>query len=91
MNLAVPSSAGRVALTTRFYQRFGVPPATALSAGMIDSISEFLVQGGLFLIAFFVSDVDLDLSVSQDQLDGLATTALIIHRGPGRGRLRLVC
>ena len=78
VNLAVPSSAGRVALTTRFYQRFGVPPATALSAGVIDSLSEFLVQGGLFLIAFFVSDVDLGLSVSQDQLDGLATTALII-------------
>jgi uncharacterized membrane protein YbhN (UPF0104 family) len=78
VNLAVPSSAGRVALTTRFYQRFGVPTATAVSASVIDSISEFLVQGGLFLLAFFVSDVDLGLSVNQDRLDGLATTALII-------------
>jgi hypothetical protein len=26
VNLAVPSSAGRIAITTRFFQRFGVPP-----------------------------------------------------------------
>ena len=78
VNLAVPSSAGRVALTTRFFQRFGVSSATALSAGVIDSVSEFVTQVVLFLLVFFVSDVDLGLSVSQDQLSGLATTALII-------------
>ena len=78
VNVAVPSSAGRVALTTRFFQRFGVPPATALSAGVLDSVSEFITQGVLFLLVFFVSDVDLRLSVSQDQLSGLATTALIV-------------
>jgi glycosyltransferase 2 family protein len=78
VNLAVPSSAGRLALTTRFFQRFGVSPATALSAGVIDSVSEFVTQVALFLLVFFVSDVDLGLSVSQDQLSGLATTALII-------------
>ena len=40
VNLAVPSSAGRIASTTRFFQRFGIPLATALSAGLIDSLSE---------------------------------------------------
>jgi uncharacterized membrane protein YbhN (UPF0104 family) len=78
VNLAVPSSAGRVAITTRFYQRFGVPAATAISAGLIDSVSEFVVQLVLFLSVFFISDVDLGLSVSQDQLSGVATTALIV-------------
>src|SRR5262245_26571649 len=78
VNLAVPSSAGRVALTTRFYQRFGVAPASALTAGVVDSISEFLVQGVLFLLVFFVSDVDLRLSLNEAQLSGLATTALIV-------------
>jgi glycosyltransferase 2 family protein len=78
VNVAVPSAAGRVALTTRFFQRLGVPAATAVSAGVIDSVSEFITQVVLFLLVFFVSDVDLGLSVSQDQLDGLATTALII-------------
>jgi uncharacterized membrane protein YbhN (UPF0104 family) len=78
VNLAVPSSAGRVAITTRFYQRFGVAPATALAAGVIDSVSELLIQLALFLSIFFISDVDLGLSVSQDQLSGVATTALIV-------------
>ncbi len=78
VNLAVPSSAGRLALTTRFYQRFGVPPASALSASAIDSLSEFLVQVVLFTLVFFVSDVDLGLSLKADQLSGLATFALIV-------------
>ena len=78
VNLAVPSSAGRLALTTRFYQRFGIPPASALSASVIDSLSEFLVQVVLFTLVFFVSDVDLGLSLKADQLSGLATFALIV-------------
>jgi uncharacterized protein (TIRG00374 family) len=65
-------------MTTRFFQRFGVPPATALSAGVIDSFSDLVTQAALFVAVFFVSDVDLGLSVSQDQLSGLATTALIV-------------
>jgi uncharacterized membrane protein YbhN (UPF0104 family) len=78
VNVAVPSSAGRIALTTRFFQRFGVPPAAALSAGFIDSISEFTVQLGLFLLVFFFSDVNLGLSLNEKQLSGAATTALIV-------------
>jgi uncharacterized protein (TIRG00374 family) len=78
VNLAVPTSAGRVAITTRFFQRFGIPPASALAASAIDSVSEFVVQVTLFVIVFFLSDVDLGLSVGTDQLSGLATTALII-------------
>ena len=78
VNLAVPSSAGRVAITTRFFQRFGIPPAAALSAGVIDSVSEFVVQLTLFVLVFFSSDVDLGLSLKTDQLSGVATTALII-------------
>jgi uncharacterized membrane protein YbhN (UPF0104 family) len=78
VNLAVPSSAGRLAITTRYFQRFGIPPAAALSASAIDSLSEFLVQIVLFGIVFFISDVDLGLSLSTDQLSGLATIALIV-------------
>jgi uncharacterized membrane protein YbhN (UPF0104 family) len=78
VNIAVPSSAGRIALSTRFFQRFGVPPATAFSAGVIDAVSEFIVQLGLFLLIFFFSDVDLGLSLNQAQLSGVATTALIV-------------
>ena len=55
VNLAVPTSAGRVAITTRFFQRFGVPPAAALSAGMIDSGSDFVVQAVLFVLVVLPS------------------------------------
>jgi uncharacterized membrane protein YbhN (UPF0104 family) len=78
VNIAVPSSAARVAISARFFQRFGVTPASAVSASMIDSVSEFIVQVILFLLVFFISDVDLGLSLREDQLSGLATTALII-------------
>ena len=78
VNLAVPSSAGRIAITTRFFQRFGVPPATALAASVIDSLSEFTIQIALFLMVFFISDVDLGVNLNTDQLSGLATTALIV-------------
>jgi Lysylphosphatidylglycerol synthase TM region len=49
-----------------------------LSAGVIDSVSEFVVQITLFVLVFFSSDVDLGLSLKTDQLSGVATTALII-------------
>jgi uncharacterized membrane protein YbhN (UPF0104 family) len=78
VNLAVPTSAGRVAITTRFFQRFGIPPASALAASAIDSVSELVVEVTLFVVVFFLSDVDLGLSVDTDQLSGLATTALIV-------------
>jgi uncharacterized membrane protein YbhN (UPF0104 family) len=77
INLTVPSSAGRVALTTRYFQRNGVPAATALSAGFIDTLSQMLIQITIFVLIFFASDVDFDLTFDPDELSGLATIALI--------------
>ena len=48
--LAVPSSAARVALEIRFFERVGVPAAGAVSIGMIDSVSGFTVQMLLILV-----------------------------------------
>ena len=45
MLIAAALVAGRLAITTRFFQRFGVPPATALSASVIDSLSELRLIG----------------------------------------------
>jgi uncharacterized membrane protein YbhN (UPF0104 family) len=78
VNLAVPSSAGRIAITTRFYQRFGVPTAKAVSAGLINSLFEFVVQLTLFFSVFFISDTNLGFSVDQSQLKGIATTAIFV-------------
>ena len=38
INLAIPSTAARVAINVRFFQRVGVGPTTAISAGVIDSV-----------------------------------------------------
>ncbi len=64
--LAVPSSAARVAVNVRFFQRQGAPAAQALTIGLIDSVFGFVVQV-ILLITIVVSGlVTLDLS-----LDGL--------------------
>ena len=62
----------------RFFQRCGVGPSTAISAGVIDSVSGFIVQFVLFVLLFFASDVDLGLSTDTEELSGLATIALIV-------------
>ncbi|MET0459952.1 MAG: hypothetical protein ABW195_11950, partial [Ilumatobacteraceae bacterium] len=61
VNLAIPSTAARVAINVRFFQRFGVKPATAMSAGAIDSVSGFVVQIAIFVLLFFSADLDLGL------------------------------
>ena len=78
VNLAVPSTAARVAVNIRFFQRFGVDATTAATAGAIDSVSGFIVQIFLFVVLFFWSDVDFGLSFDTGDLDGLATIALIV-------------
>jgi hypothetical protein len=79
VNLAIPSSAARVALNIRFFQRFGVDPTTAASAGVIDSVSGFAVQIFLFLTLFFWSDLDFGVSFGgAHDLEGLSTIVLVV-------------
>jgi uncharacterized protein (TIRG00374 family) len=42
--LTLPSTAARLALEVRFFEKFGIAPGAALSMGMIDSFSGFIVQ-----------------------------------------------
>jgi uncharacterized protein (TIRG00374 family) len=78
VNLAIPSTAARVAINIRFFQRFGIPAVVATTAGVIDSVSGFVVQIGLFLSLFFWSDLDFGIDVSTSDLEGVATIALIV-------------
>ncbi len=48
--LVLPATAARLALQVRFFERFGLPPATAVGIGMIDSFSGFLVQIALVVL-----------------------------------------
>ncbi len=62
IQLAVPSSAARVALEVRFFQRQGVETGGALSIGLIDSVSGFVIQIMLILIITLSGLASLDLS-----------------------------
>jgi hypothetical protein len=79
VNLAIPSTAARVAVNVRFFQRLGIPPTMAMAAGVIDSVSGFIIQIGLFLLLFFGSDVSLGLTLDSEPGDpsAMLTIALI--------------
>jgi uncharacterized protein (TIRG00374 family) len=65
IGLAVPSSAARLALEVRFWERVGVPSAGAVSIGALDSFSTFLIQI-LTIVIILASDV-VSLNLSGDQ------------------------
>ena len=87
--LAVPSSAARVALEIRFFQRVGVPGAGAILIGLIDSFTTFVIQMMLITVILVSGVVSLNLSSSdQGSSDGssgsfnwqalLIATALVV-------------
>jgi uncharacterized membrane protein YbhN (UPF0104 family) len=50
IQLAVPSSAARIALNIRFFQRAGATTTAAVAIGVIDGVSGFIVQIMLILV-----------------------------------------
>ena len=62
IQLAVPSSAARVALEVRFFQRNGVDAGGALSIGLIDSVSGFVIQILLILVISLSGLASLNLA-----------------------------
>ena len=84
MNLALPSNFARMAINIRFFQRQGVPPTTAVTAGAIDSFVSTVVQAVLLgllraLLGRRASSFDLEHAVRP--LDPLAR-----DRGGAGGR-----
>jgi uncharacterized membrane protein YbhN (UPF0104 family) len=62
--LAVPSSAARIALSVRFFQRSGAPTSEAIAIGAIDSVSGFVIQALILVIVALANLVTLDLSIT---------------------------
>ena len=73
--LCLPSTAARLALEVRFFERFGVPPASAIGMGMIDSFSGFIVQIVLIVLILVSGLPGLTSSVrgSSDSSDSSST------------------
>jgi uncharacterized protein (TIRG00374 family) len=77
ISLAIPSSAGRVAMNAAFIHKFGVPVAGAVAQGAIDGFSGFLVQVALLLIVLIAGDVDLGLEIDPAEIPWLLLLGLI--------------
>jgi uncharacterized membrane protein YbhN (UPF0104 family) len=63
-NVAVPSTAARIAMEMRYFQKQGAPQAEALAAGALDSLSGFIGQLIILLITlgFGASSIEFDWS-----------------------------
>ena len=64
LNLAMPSSIARMALSIRFFQCQGLPGVVAVTSGAIDSLANNVIQVMIvvLLLIFGESSVDLNLS-----------------------------
>jgi uncharacterized membrane protein YbhN (UPF0104 family) len=84
VNLAVPSTAARVAVNIRFFQRNGLDRTTAIAVGGLDSVAGFVAQIGLILtiVGFGLSSLDLNISANAPDFTGrllvLAVVAIAI-------------
>ena len=75
VNLAMPATAGRVAINIRFFQRSGVEPTTAVAIGAIDGFTGFLSQmtlmGTVLIFGLGTLDLHLDETFSIDNVGAL--------------------
>jgi uncharacterized membrane protein YbhN (UPF0104 family) len=80
INMAVPSSAGRLAMVMRFYQRVGSTAATALGVGALDSLANFLIQVLLVVVTlgFGLGTIELDLTSAIDELSPEAVRLIVL-------------
>ena len=74
LNLAVPSSVARMALSVRFFQCQGLPGAAAVAAGAIDSLANNVVQVLLIVVLLIFGESDVNLGLTAPSSDS----------GPGR-------
>jgi uncharacterized membrane protein YbhN (UPF0104 family) len=79
--VALPATAARLALDIRFFQRFGVPAAGAISIGLIDSAGGFAVQ--VVLIALISLTALPGLTAPLGGTSSTSTTSAAIAGGTG--------
>ncbi|HWK26585.1 MAG TPA: lysylphosphatidylglycerol synthase transmembrane domain-containing protein [Solirubrobacter sp.] len=63
MNVALPSSLARMAVSVRFFQRQGLSVPTAVASGAIDTIANALVQALLLVLLLIFSEASLELDL----------------------------
>ena len=80
INLVLPSSVARMALDIRFFQRQGVPPASAVSISLIDNLGTYTVQIVIILAAlvFGFGNLDVDLRSASGRVGTLLLVLVIL-------------
>jgi uncharacterized membrane protein YbhN (UPF0104 family) len=78
INLAIPSTAARVAVNIRFFQRRGLAPGAALAIGALDGFAGFIVQCSILISILLFTSASLDLSFgSSSSSDGDSGTSFV--------------
>ena len=63
IGLAVPTSAARIGVSIRFFQRHGLPSGSALAVGALDGVAGFIVQMVLLLGILVMTPASLELDL----------------------------
>jgi uncharacterized membrane protein YbhN (UPF0104 family) len=89
--IAAPATAARLALEIRFFQRFGLAAAAAVSIGVVDSVSGFVVQILLLLLIGLSSLPGLTEPInSDDSSTSSDTSSSDADTGASTGELVLI-
>jgi uncharacterized membrane protein YbhN (UPF0104 family) len=85
VNLAVPSTAARVAVNIRFFQRNGLDRTMAIAVGGLDSVSGFVSQIGLIIVivGFGLGSLNLDVNTSNVDFNGQLLLILVLVLAAG--------
>jgi uncharacterized membrane protein YbhN (UPF0104 family) len=85
VNLAVPSTAARVAVNIRFFQRNGLDRTTAIAVGGLDSVAGFVAQISLILgiVGFGLGSLNLDISTDPPDFTGRLLLIAIVAAAIG--------
>ena len=91
INLAVPSTAARVSMEVRYYQKRGIAAAKALTFGALDSMSLFITQIAILVLTLGVGSATLDLTPdSSSASDAAKKLGIIVLIAVVAGMLTLV-
>jgi uncharacterized membrane protein YbhN (UPF0104 family) len=71
LNLAMPSHLARAGVDIRFFQCQGLPGATAVTAGLIDSVVSTVVQVTFLVLLLIFSEASLSLDLNTPSGDSL--------------------
>lgn len=76
--LAIPSTAARVAINIRFFQRHGLRSGAAVAIGALDGISQFVVEAFLLVSILLLTPATLEVGLGNGTPSGLGRLVIIV-------------